>query len=316
MHSEAIERPCEIRQPGEKPSTIKGRCSFFIAAGYLIFELASLQGTETEVAGAEVISGAINLTQSTGSIFQTGSGPLANGAVMLAERSPQVVHMKAGRLAAWDNGYVLQVSGTPAKADGPNAPVVQMSTETVGEVFANYAKLGFVHIIPRGFDHILFIIGLFLLSPKLKPLLWQVSAFTIAHTITLALAATDQVRLPAEIVEPLIALSIVWIAVENLLNNRLQRWRIAVIFCFGLLHGLGFAGVLLEIGLSGAHFYSALLAFNLGVEIGQLTVIGFCFLVAGWMMKKPVYRGRVVVPASCVIALIGAYWVVERTGLV
>ena len=316
MHSEAIERPCEIGQPGEKSSTIKGRCSFFIAAGYLIFELATRQGTETGVAGSQVISGAINLTQSTGSIFQTGSGPLANGAVMLAERSPEVVHMKPGQLAAWDNGYMLQVSGTAAKADGPNGPVVQMNTETVAGAFANYAELGFIHIIPRGFDHILFIIGLFLLSPKLKLLLWQVSAFTIAHTITLALAATGQVRLPPEIVEPLIALSIVWIAVENLLTNRLQRWRIGVVFCFGLLHGLGFAGVLLDIGLSGAHFYSALLAFNLGVELGQLTVIGLCFLLVGWMMQKPVYRGRVVVPASYVIALIGAYWMVERIGFV
>ena len=316
MHSEAIERPCEISQPGEKTSTIKGRCSFFIAAGYLVFELATREGTETDVAGSQVISGAINLTQSTGSIFQTGSGPLTNGAVRLAQRSPEVVHMKPGELAAWDNGYVLQVSGIAANADGPNGSVAQMNTETVAEVVANYVELGFIHIIPRGFDHILFIIGLFLLSPKLKPLLWQVSAFTIAHTITLALAATDEVRLPAEIVEPLIALSIVWIAVENLLTNRLQRWRIGVIFCFGLLHGLGFAGVLLDIGLSGAHFYSALLAFNLGVEMGQLTVIGCCFLVVGWMMQKPAYRERVVVPASYVITLIGAYWVVERIGFV
>ena len=314
LHSEAIARPCEIKQPGDKASPVKGHCSFFIAAGYLIFELNSRQGAEA--AGSQIISGAINLSRSTGSMFQTDAGQLANGTVTLAERSPEIVHMAPGELAAWDNGYMLQVSGNAVKADGPKGPVVQTNTGSVAEVFANYIELGFIHIIPRGLDHILFVIGLFLLSPKLKPLLWQVSAFTIAHTITLALGASGLVRLSPEIVEPLIALSIVWIAVENLLTNRLQRWRIAVIFCFGLLHGLGFAGVLLELGLSGAHFFSALLGFNVGVELGQLAVIAFCFLVVGWMMTKPVYQGRVATPVSSVIALIGAYWVVERIGIV
>ena len=313
MHSEAIERPCEIKQPGDKASPIKGQCSFFVAAGYLIFELDSRQ--DAEVAGSQVISGAINLTQSTGSMFQMDGRSLTNGAVALAERSPEIVHMEPGELVSWENGYVLQVSGSPAKADGPNGAVVRKNTETVAEIFANYIELGFIHIIPGGFDHILFVIGLFLLSPKLKPLLWQVSAFTIAHTVTLALGASGVVRLPAGIVEPLIALSIVWIAVENLLTDRVHRWRIAVVSGFGLLHGLGFAGVLLEIGLSGTHFYSALLGFNLGVELGQLTVIALCFLVVGWIMTRPVYQGRVVVPASSVIALIGAYWVIERAGL-
>ncbi|MGD1983286.1 MAG: HupE/UreJ family protein [Chromatiaceae bacterium] len=314
LHSEAIERPCEIHQPDDKASPINGRCSFFIAAGYLVFELDSRQAGK--VAGFQIVSGAINLTQATGTLFRTGEGALADGPVVLAEHSPQVVHMKPGQLAAWDNGYTLQVSGSPAESDGSVLPVAQANTETLAKVFANYVELGFAHILPHGFDHILFVIGLFLLSPKLKPLLWQVSAFTLAHTLTLALGASGLVRLPPEFVEPLIALSIVWIAVENLMTNRLQRWRLGVIFCFGLLHGLGFAGVLLEIGLSGTHFYSALLAFNLGVELGQLSVIVLCFLAVGSMMKRPVYQRLVVVPTSCVIALTGAYWVVERTGFV
>lgn len=314
MHSEAIERPCEIGLTGNKTTVAKGKCSFFIAAGYLIFEFASEERNETS--GQQAMSGAINLTQSTGTLFKAGIGALANGAVELAESSPNVIHMEPGRLAAWDNGYALEVSGTATKADAPPKPVVQMNTETVAEVFMNYIDQGFIHIIPRGFDHILFVIGLFLLSPRLKPLLWQVSAFTVAHTITLALGASGIVRLSPAIVEPLIALSIVWIAVENLLTNQLHSWRVAVVFGFGLLHGLGFAGVLLEIGLSGAHFYSALLGFNVGVELGQLSVISLCFLFVGWMMKKPGYRRLVVVPASSVIALISMYWVVDRIGLV
>lgn len=314
MHSEAIERPCEIGQAGDKTTKAKGKCSFFVAAGYLIFEFAPKEGNETS--GQQAMSGAINLAQSTGSIFKADSGALANGTVELAESSPDVIHMKPGTLASWDNGYALEVSGTATKADEPPKPVVQTNTETVAEVFVNYIDQGFIHIIPRGFDHILFVIGLFLFSPRLKPLLWQVSAFTVAHTITLALGASGIVQLSPAIVEPLIALSIVWVAVENLLTNQLHSWRVAVVFCFGLLHGLGFAGVLLEIGLSGAHFYSALLGFNVGVELGQLAVISLCFLFVGWMMKKPGYRRLVVVPVSSVIALISMYWVVERIGLV
>lgn len=314
LHSEAIERPCELHRNGDnKLSSINGRCSFFLATGYLVFRLDVGSGDKST--SAQTLSGVINLGKSTGSLF-TAKERLANGQVTLAEQSPQVVHMKPGALASWANGYVLTVGGHPAKAADTTANILQRSTESVFEVFANYLELGFLHIIPRGFDHILFVIGLFLLSPRLKALLWQVSAFTVAHTLTLALGATGVVRLPANIVEPLIALSILWVAVENLLTDKLHRWRIVVVFCFGLLHGLGFAGVLIEIGLSGAHFYAALLAFNIGVELGQLTVIALCFLAFGWAMQRPGYHRRVVAPASCAIAIIAAYWVIHRTGVV
>lgn len=313
MHSEAIERPCQIHKRDDSAPPIIGQCSFFIAAGYLIFELKTVQGRE--VAGSQAISGAINLTQSTGSIFQTDVGPLANGAVALAERSPQVVHMEPGTLAAWDNGYALEVSGAAAKADDSAVPMKRQNSEAVSEVIATYLELGFVHIIPRGFDHILFVIGLFLLSPKLSALLWQVSAFTIAHTLTLALGATGIVSISPNVVEPLIALSILWVAVENLVTDKLHWWRTGVVFCFGLLHGLGFAGVLREIGFSGGQFVAALLAFNVGVEFGQLTVIALCFLAVGWAMQRPDYHRHVVIPASCTIAVIAVYWFLQRTGV-
>lgn len=313
LHSQAIERPCAIQASGDDAVLIDGRCSFFLAAGYLVFQLdASADDADAQ---SSTISGAINLAQSTGTVSNAGGAQLASGEVKLAGQSPEIVHMEPGVLAAWTNGYVLKVGGSSVKADGPVGTLALNTTETVVEVFTNYLELGFLHIIPRGFDHILFIIGLFLLSPRLKALLWQVSAFTLAHTVTLALGATGVVRLPVEIVEPLIALSIVWIAVENLLTDRLHRWRIGVVFCFGLLHGLGFAGVLQEIGFVGGHFYSALLAFNLGVELGQLAVIALCFLIVGWAMRRPVYHGRIVVPASWVIALIGTLWVLERIPL-
>ena len=108
-----------------------------------------------------------------------------------------------------------------------------------GAVARLYLRLGFVHIVPEGADHILFVLGLFLLSARLRPLLWQVTAFTVAHAVTLTLAALGYVSLPSGLVEPLIALSIAYVGIENALVDRLTRWRPAVVFGFGLLHGLG-----------------------------------------------------------------------------
>lgn len=175
-----------------------------------------------------------------------------------------------------------------------------------------YLVLGFEHILPLGLDHILFVVGLFLLSTRWRPLLWQVSAFTVAHTLTLALSMLDVVRLSSAIVEPLIALSIAYVAIENVCTTRLHVWRPAVVFGFGLLHGLGFAGVLSELGLPDGRFATALVSFNAGVELGQLAVIALAFMVVGWCRRAEWYRRRVVVPASCLIAATGLFWTVQR----
>lgn len=176
-----------------------------------------------------------------------------------------------------------------------------------------YLRLGFTHILPRGLDHVLFVLGIFLLAVQLRPVLWQVSAFTVAHTITLALTIYGVVSLPPRIVEPLIALSIVYVAVENVFTSKLHAWRPVVVFCFGLLHGMGFAGVLTEIGLPRSEFAPALLAFNAGVECGQLTVILVAFLVIGLpFRRKPWYRRRIVIPGSLAIAAVGLFWFVQR----
>ena len=175
-----------------------------------------------------------------------------------------------------------------------------------------YLKLGYVHILPRGLDHMLFVLGLFLLSARLAPLLLQVTAFTIAHSITLGLSIYGIVSLPSRIVEPLIALSIAYVAIENLVTRELKPWRLALVFMFGLLHGLGFAGVLRELGLPRSEFVTALVTFNLGVEGGQLTVIAVAALIAWPLMRRDWYRARVVIPASIAIAAIGLYWTVIR----
>lgn len=179
--------------------------------------------------------------------------------------------------------------------------------------FVNYIPIGFDHIIPKGLDHILFVVGLFLLSTQLRPLLIQITSFTLAHSVTLALGIYGVVNIPASIVEPLIAASIIYVCVENIYADRLSRWRPIVIFLFGLLHGLGFASVLQEVGLSSSSFVTSLIGFNVGVELGQLTVIAACFLAIGiWFRNKPWYRRIITIPASIVIAIIATYWLVER----
>lgn len=197
-------------------------------------------------------------------------------------------------------------------------PLPRQGVAQIGALaeFARYVVLGFEHILPKGLDHILFVLGLFFLSLKLRPLLIQVTAFTLAHTVTLALAAMKIVTVPAQIVEPLIAASIVYVAVENILWPRMGWHRIAIVFGFGLLHGLGFASVLGEIGLNPARFVADLVGFNIGVELGQLTVIALAFCAVGyWFGQRDWYRARVAVPASVVIALVGAWWFFERVFL-
>lgn len=180
------------------------------------------------------------------------------------------------------------------------------------EIARQYLWLGYTHILPKGLDHILFVLGLFLLSPRLKPLLLQVTAFTVAHSITLGLSIYGVVSLPSRVVEPLIALSIGYVAIENVITRELKPWRLALVFMFGLLHGLGFAGVLRELGLPRSEFLTALLTFNLGVEGGQLTIIGAALVAAAPFMKKDRYRERVVIPASIAIAAVGLYWTLVR----
>lgn len=180
------------------------------------------------------------------------------------------------------------------------------------QIAGQYLSLGYTHILPKGLDHILFVLGIFLLSPHLKTMLLQVTSFTVAHSITLGLSIYGLVSLPSRVIEPLIALSIVYVAIENLLTRELKPWRLALVFMFGLLHGLGFAGVLRELGLPRGEFLTGLLMFNLGVEGGQLTVIAVAMLVAWPFTTKGWYRHRVVIPASLVIAAIGIYWTITR----
>ncbi|WP_373635491.1 HupE/UreJ family protein [Yoonia sp. SS1-5] len=201
----------------------------------------------------------------------------------------------------WDSAFgvlVVRQMGVEAPYDayleaGSISPPISLSggdQATGWQTFVNYIPVGFDHIVPKGLDHILFVLGLFFLAARMRPLLLQVSLFTVAHTITLALAALGYTKFLDDffvenlgiafinIVEPLIALSIAYVAIENIFMKGISPWRPFVIFIFGLLHGLGFASVLAEFGLPEATFVPALIGFNVGVEVGQLFVIAVMFL--------------------------------------
>ncbi len=242
----------------------------------------------------------------------TVNWPAGSGAMVLRQQG--VTDPYTGYLAGGESSPPVSIAGGGAQEPG--------------QAFLAYIPVGFDHILPKGLDHILFVLGLFFLSTRWRPLLWQVTAFTLAHTVTLALGALGWVNVPGSIVEPLIAASIVYVAIENVFHQGLSRWRPAIIFGFGLLHGLGFASVLGEFGLPEDQFIPALVGFNVGVELGQLTVIAlaaFLLMLSARLARRmtlepaeqaattyPVVFRSVSIPASLVIALVGIYWSIER----
>jgi hypothetical protein len=177
---------------------------------------------------------------------------------------------------------------------------------------ALYLRLGFRHIVPEGTDHILFVLGLFFLGVTWRKLLSQTTVFTVAHATTLFLSTYGIFRLPSQYVEPAIALSITVIAAENVWRPKLGAARLAIVFAFGLIHGLGFASSLSEVPFPKRDFLVALLGFNFGVDFGQLFVIAIAFLTVGWFRNAPWFRRRIAIPASLAIAAVGLFWAVQR----
>ena len=194
--------------------------------------------------------------------------------------------------------------------------IVEKSSEERKEdarsTFYSFTRQGFVHVLPLGLDHILFVLGLFFLSRKWKPILYQVSVFTIAHTITLGLATLELISAPSHVVEPIIAASIAVVALENIFFPNYRHSRLFIVFFFGLIHGLGFAGALSAFDLDPTSLVIGLLGFNVGVEFGQLAVIAIIFVLTFWLKDERKYRKLAVVPCSTLIALMGIYWTIER----
>ena len=185
--------------------------------------------------------------------------------------------------------------------------------ESLFDRVIKFTIIGFDHVIPMGWDHILFIVGMALSSLKWKKLLILVSSFTLAHTITLGMSMYEIVSLDERIVEPLIAFSISYIAIENFFRHSSSIRQVILVFGFGLLHGLGFATMLKQLEMSPEHFLSTLISFNVGVELAQALIVLIVVSISLFVHKQfNNHRGILVIPVSILIALIGLYWGLER----
>ena len=329
--------------------TLDGRGAFEVtlttARDPLLLKLEALAGKAADVGLSEAArEGRILTLQSTllermEVLFDNRPTPLTLTAIdRVAARPDRIVIRFGGRFPAaasslqWSTGIIYGSYVFAVRRDGGNGSAPTEAFEWInGPARSNAYKvgavdtppggvplrqlivLGFTHILPHGLDHILFVLGLFLLATNLRTLLLQVSAFTLAHSVTLGLALFEVVSVPAAIVEPLIALSIAYVAFENIVTTRLQPWRLLLVFGFGLLHGLGFAEVLASLKLPATNLASTLIGFNLGVEIGQVAVI-LCasVVVRALRLTAADYRRFVVRPASAVIGLVGLFWMIER----
>ena len=224
-------------------------------------------------------------------------------------------HPRVPVLFPGEASFTLDLTGLTAKqATEPTAGSVSAQHDAHGgwNTFLGFLRYGFTHVLPEGLDHILFVLGLFLLSRSWKPVLTQVTAFTLAHSLTLGLAAAGMIKISASIVEPVIALSIAAIAIENIFHPEYTRWRLVIVLVFGSIHGLGFASGLAEKPIPQDSFLLALTGFNLGVEGAQLAVIGLAYAATFWLKDEAKYRRFVVIPASALIALAGLRWAYER----
>lgn len=198
-----------------------------------------------------------------------------------------------------------------ARVDGSQA-----QDDSKFSAFADFLKLGIEHIL-TGYDHLLFLFALLAVTHSFWPAIKIVTFFTIAHSITLAFAGLNIIELPSSFVEPVIALTIIYVAVENIVRGDHPKGRQWLTFGFGLIHGFGFASVLREMNISSGDtgIVLPLLSFNLGIETGQIAVASVVLPIIWWLNSKPVFAEKFLKACSAMVALMGAYWLLERTVL-
>ena len=246
---------------------------------------------------------------------RTSDAPLRFDAAFL--RNLRAGHKTALTLKDADD-KVIRTEVLTAAASSLDAAAGSSSSSEGGRTssFWSFLKLGVEHIL-TGYDHLLFLFGLLVACRRFSTAAKIITCFTLAHSLTLALAALDVVQLPARVVEPLIAASIVFVAVENIVRRGEPGWRWALTFTLGLVHGFGFAGALKEAGLGagGSALLVPLFSFNLGVELGQAGVAAVVLPLLWKLRDLPAYEkhGRNVISAA--IALAGAYWFFTRLSL-
>lgn len=215
-------------------------------------------------------------------------------------------HFASATLNGTIHEAVLNAENPTAVFNSSDVPAIQ--------TFWSFFRLGIMHIF-TGYDHLAFLVGLLIVTTSLGPLIKIVTSFTVAHSITLALATFDIVVLPSRLTESLIALSIAYVAIENLLGIRaIARYRIT--FLFGLVHGFGFSNVLREMGLSRIHLGLSLLSFNLGVEVGQVMFVLALFPLVVYCISSVSWRRQFETAISLAVMCLAVYWFLQRAFLI
>jgi hydrogenase/urease accessory protein HupE len=313
IHAEAVSMLIQEAAPGAtfEPENLERVMPALKSFGKTLYEVSAdgrtLEATVTDVSVVED-----NL------VFRlvyprTAGGTLRFKAAHLSRLSPDfIAHLivtdEAGKVLA---SQVLR-QNQPAVEIEPPSGAAKSKDDTRGS-FLSFLRLGVEHIL-KGYDHLLFLLGLLVACRRFRTMAVVITCFTLAHSVTLGLAALDLVALSPRLVEPLIAASIVFVGVENLLRTDEPRWRWALTLAFGLIHGFGFAGVLKEAGLgsSGTELLVPLFSFNLGVEIGQIAVAAVVLPLLLRLRRWPAYERRGQLVISLFVVLAGAYWLVER----
>jgi len=290
----------------------------------LQYRFSERNTTEVPEGPVLFVEGSTELIRENQATYQIMAKETARLDLIFTNRINGTPHRRVNVLFPGEESFILplpplgdnwpkNLAGEASKAVASSNQVVQAypSSDTWSTV-ASFFRQGFVHVLPLGLDHILFVLGLFLLSRKWKPLLYQVTCFTVAHTITLGMATLGWISVPAQVVEPIIAASIAFVALENLFFPAYHPRRLVVVFFFGLIHGLGFAGALSDLNLDPSLLILSLVGFNLGVEGGQLAVILLSLLGTYRFKDEKSYRKGIVIPGSLLIAGFGIFWTIER----
>ncbi len=239
--------------------------------------------------------------------LQTSAGQVLSERLISANNDSLAVQLDSARVVATAH------SGAKATGEGVIQPVDSVVSPAAKVAFPDFLIMGVRHIW-TGYDHLLFLFGLLIVTRNFGSSVKIITCFTIAHSITLAVATLNLVQIPSRVVEPLIAASILYVGVENLMRGGEPKGRWLLTFAFGLIHGFGFASVLRELGVgtNGSGIAVPLVSFNLGVEVGQIAIAAIALPVIWKLRSNPVFIRRWVPACSVAVALLGAYWFFER----
>lgn len=267
---------------------------------------------QATVAKARVEAGGVACTLGDASVARVeADGMEVSAPLACAGGGAWTLHADYLRALRSDHRHFVEAFGQPAATlDPEHRSATFDGAAHPGQVGLRFAELGVEHIL-TGWDHLAFVAALLLGARGWRQVLLLVTTFTVAHSITLAAAALQLVKLPGSVVEPLIAASIAFVGIENLWPPPIRR-RMALTFAFGLIHGLGFAGLLAELGLPRDHLALALVTFNVGVEVGQVGAVLLATLGLGWLQRHARWEDRIRPGLSLALALAGVYWLVER----